>query len=118
MHRFIVLYRAPQSVAERFAQASPEEAQRGVQKWIDWATTLGPALLDPGKPLGNGVTVAPGGTMPSTTDIIGMSIVQADSMADALELVKDHHHLSWAESCEITVLEELPIPELEAVAPG
>ena len=30
MPRFIVLYRAPSEVAERFATATPEEAQAGV----------------------------------------------------------------------------------------
>jgi hypothetical protein len=114
MHRFIVLYRAPQNVAERFAQASPEEAQQGVQLWVDWATKLGSALLDPGKPLGNAVTVQPAGATKSETDIIGMSILQANSMDEALGMVEDHHHLHWADSCEITVLEEMPIPELQA----
>jgi hypothetical protein len=42
-----------------------------------------------------------------------MSILQAESMDEALEMVKDHHHLHWAEDCEIVVLEEMPIPEME-----
>ena len=114
MHRFIVLYRAPQKVAERFVQATPEEAQQGVQMWVDWAAKIGPALVDSGKPLGNAVSVKPSGASSSDTDIIGMSILQAVSMEDALEMVRNHHHLHWADSCEITVLEEMPIPELEA----
>ena len=114
MHRFIVLYRAPQQVAERFARATPQEAQQGVQMWVDWAAKIGPSLVDPGRPLGNAVSVKPSGASHSDTDIIGMSILQADSMDGALELVRNHHHLSWADSCEITVLEEMPIPELEA----
>lgn len=73
MQRFIVLYRAPQNVAERFAQASPEEAQEGVKLWVNWAAKLGPALLEPGKPLGNAVNVRPTGTTKSDTDIIGTS---------------------------------------------
>ena len=113
MHRFVVLYRAPQNVAERFAEATPEQAQQGMQLWVDWASQMGPALLDPGKPLGNAMNVHPTGTEKSGTDIIGMSIIQADSMEEALEMVKDHHHLHWADSCLITVLEEMPIPELE-----
>jgi len=118
MHRFIVLYRAPQRVAERFAQATPQEAQQGLQLWVDWAARIGPSLIDAGKPLGNAVSVKPSGASNSDTDIIGMSILQAASMDDALEMVRNHHHLSWADSCEITVLEEMPIPELEASARG
>jgi hypothetical protein len=114
MHRFVVLYRAPQNVAQRFAEASPEQAQQGMQLWDDWASKMGPMLLDPGKPLGNPVDVKPTGAAKSNTDVIGMSIIQASSMDEALEMVKDHHHLRWADSCEITVLEEIAIPELDA----
>jgi hypothetical protein len=42
-----------------------------------------------------------------------MSILQANTMDEALEMVKDHHHLQWAEECEIDILEEVPIPELQ-----
>ena len=113
MHRFIVLYRAPQAVAERFAQATPEEAQRGMALWGEWAAKIGDALVDIGKPLGNAMTVTPAGVSTSDTDVIGMSILQAESMDDALKLIENHHHLHWAESCEITILEEIPIPELQ-----
>jgi hypothetical protein len=33
-------------------------------------------------------------------------------------MVKDHHHLHWAEDCEIIVLEETAIPEMEAPSPN
>ncbi len=114
MARFIVLYRAPQEVAERFATATPEEAQAGVQLWTEWFDQLGPALVDPGRPLGNARTVTRGSITAAPTEVIGMTILQADTMEDALAMVRDHHHLQWAESCALTVLEELPIPEVEA----
>jgi hypothetical protein len=114
MARFIVLYRAPQEVAQRFATATPEQAQVGVRLWTEWFQQLGPALVDPGRPLGNARTVTRDGVTTAPTEVIGMNILQAGSMEDALAMVRDHHHLQWAESCEITVLEEMPIPEVEA----
>jgi len=111
MRRYIVLYQAPLSVAERFAQATPEEAMKGAQAWSDWAQEIGTALVDPGGPLGNAVTVTQVGHASSQSSIIGMSILQAASMDEALRLVDGHHHLHWAEGCEITVLEGIPIPE-------
>jgi hypothetical protein len=114
MARFIVLYRAPQEVAERFATATPQGARAGVRLWTEWFDQLGPALIDPGRPLGNGRTLTRDGIAAAPTEIIGMTILQADTMDDALGMVRDHHHLQWAESCAITVLEELPIPEMEA----
>jgi hypothetical protein len=113
VHRFIALYQAPLQAAERFAQATPEEAQQGVQAWVDWAAELGSALVDPGKPLGNARRVTPSGVSDTRSAIIGMSILQAETLDDALHMVKDHHHLRWAEGCEILLLEEMPIPEMQ-----
>jgi hypothetical protein len=112
MTRYIVLYRAPIEVAERFARATAEEAQQGLHQWIDWAAKLGPALIDPGQPLANAHDVTSAGVIASDTDVIGTSIIVADSMEEALSFVKDHHHLHWADACSITVLEEMAIPEL------
>jgi hypothetical protein len=112
--RYIVLYEAPLGVAERFAQATPEEAMAGIQLWVDWAQKLGAGLVDPGKPLGNAFRVTKSGATRTESNTIGMSILQADSMDEALTMVKDHHHLHWAEDCEMVLLEEMPIPEMEA----
>ena len=114
MKRYIVLYYAPLAVAERFAQATPEEAQQGMKLWAIWAEKIGTALVDPGKPLGNAMKVTKTEITKSESKIIGMSLLQANTMDEALEMVKDHHHLHWAEECEIVVLEEMPIPEMEA----
>jgi hypothetical protein len=113
MRRYIVLYYAPLAVAERFAQVTPEEAMKGMKLWVDWAEKIGTALVDPGKPLGNAMKVTKTGITKTDSKIIGMSILQANTMDEALEMVKDHHHLYWAEDCEIVVLEEMPIPEMQ-----
>ena len=111
MGRYIVLYEAPLGVAERFAQATPEEAMAGMQLWVDWAEKIGPGLVYPGKPLANAHRVSTRSFASTESSIIGMSILLAESMDDAVEMVRDHHHLHWAEHCEIVVLEEMPIPE-------
>jgi len=113
MNRYVVLYCAPATVAERFAQATREQAQQGLKLWFDWKEKIGSGLVDMGKPLGNAMQVTPNSIAPSDSNVIGMSILQATSMNDALVMVKDHHHLHWAEDCSIVVLEEMPIPEME-----
>ncbi len=113
MQRYIVLYLAPLGVAERFAQATPEEAQQGMKLWGTWAEKIGTGLVDPGKPLGHAMRVTKTGITKSDTNVIGMSILQAGTMDEASEMVKDHHHLHWADECEIVILEEMPIPELQ-----
>jgi len=114
MKRYITLYYAPTAVAERFAQATPEQAQQGMRLWSEWKEKIGSGLVDLGKPLGNAMKVAKDGITKNDSNVIGMSILQAETMDEALEMVKDHHHLRWAPDCSIVVLEEMPIPEMEA----
>jgi hypothetical protein len=114
MRKYFVLYTAPLTAAERFAQATPEQAQQGMQLWFDWKAKLGSGLVDMGMQLGNAMKVNKSGITRSDSNIVGMSILQANSMDEALAMVKDHHHLQWADGAEITVLEEMLIPELQA----
>jgi hypothetical protein len=118
MQRYIVLYHAPVRLLERFAQATPEEAREGMALWVEWIERMGTSLVDPGKPLSNAVSVTKAGIAKSDSTVIGMSILQADSIDQAREMVRDHHHLDWAEDCEIVVLEEMPIPEMSADVNG
>jgi len=113
MQKYIVLYTAPLTASERFAQATPEQAQQGMQMWFDWKEKLGSSLVDLGMQLGNAVKVTKSGATNVDSNIVGMSILQANSMDEALAMVKNHHHLQWAEGAEITLLEEMPIPELQ-----
>ena len=112
MTRYVVLYHAPLGVAQRFAQATPEQAALGLQEWVDWSTRLGPALIEPGRPLGHARSMTSTGVDDGRDDIIGMSILEAASMDEALGMVEGHHHLRWADGCSITVLEEMGVPEL------
>jgi hypothetical protein len=114
MPRYIIAYHAPLSARERLAQATPEQAMAGVQLWIDWAKKLGPHLIDPGRPFGQAVKVTPAGAAPVSSDMVGLSVIEAADMDEALSLVKDHHHLAWAPDCSITVHEQIAIPELQA----
>lgn len=112
MKKYVVLYCAPLAVAERFAQATPEEAMQGMGLWTAWAERIGDGLIDPGGPLANPMSVTPAGIAKSDSSVIGMSLLQAATMEAALDMVADHHHLQWADDCEIIVLEEVAIPEL------
>ncbi len=114
MRKYIVLYTAPITAAERFAQVTREEAQQGMKLWFDWKAKIGSGLIDMGNQLGNALKVTKTGVTKSDSNIVGMSILQANTMDDALEMVKGHHHLQWADGCEIVVLEEMPIPEMQA----
>lgn len=84
MTKFLVLYRAEQSAAEQMTQATPDQAQAGMEAWTAWAEKAGDAVVDLGSPL------APAGSGDPT--IGGYSIMEADD-ADALgEVLEGHPH--------------------------
>lgn len=111
MKKFIVTYNAPIDAAWKTAESTPEEMEEGMKAWMAWAQKCGDHLLDFGAPLGNAVSLSPGGSSKSSDSaIIGYSILQAESIKDARELLKDHPHLDWNAACEIGVHEALPTP--------
>jgi hypothetical protein len=101
MSKFLVLYRSSVSAREQMANATPEQAQAGMQAWQAWAESAGPAIVDLGAPLdGEG-------------DVTGFSILQADSRASLDELLANHPHRQTP-AASIDVLEFMAIPGMEA----
>jgi hypothetical protein len=109
MSKFLVLYQALVSAADQMAQATPEQAQAGMEAWMAWAGRVGSALVDMGAPLGPEERI-PAGASGDGGFIAGFSIVEADSMAAAGDLLRDHPHLHTPGDSSIRVFEFLPIP--------
>lgn len=110
MKKFIVLYTASKGSWEGMKNASPEEMKKGMESWMAWAKKCGDGLVDMGTPLGNEQKVTKSGSMPSDKGIIGYSVLQAENMKAAGDMLKGHPHLAWAEGCEIEVYESMPMP--------
>jgi hypothetical protein len=92
MAKFLVLYRSPLSARAQMANATPEQAEAGMQAWQVWAQQAGSAIVDLGAPLnGDG-------------DVTGFSILQADSCPSLDEVLADHPHRHMP-GAEIDVLE-------------
>lgn len=106
MARFLVLYRAPVSAREQMANVTPEQAQAGMDLWQAWVGRAGGAIVDLGAPLGEAAMVGSG---EPHGDIVGYSILQADSQDAVQELLDDHPHFHTPEG-EVEVLEMLPVP--------
>jgi hypothetical protein len=100
MSKFLVLYRSPVSARAQMANATPEQAQAGMQAWQAWAQKSESAIVDLGAPLdGDG-------------DVTGFSILQADSRASLGEVLGDHPH-RHTPGAEIDVLEFIALPGME-----
>lgn len=79
-------------------------------EWNTWAGKVGDRMVDFGTPLAGGVRVTPEGTSPSTRDVAGYSILEADDIEAALELARNHPHLAMPGGCEIEVHAAQDIP--------
>jgi hypothetical protein len=109
MTKYVFIYHAPMTPADA-TPPTPEEIEAVMGEWNSWAGRVGDRMVDFGTPLAGGVRVSPDGSSPSTREVAGYSIIEADSFDAALELAKNHPHLKMAGGCEIEVHEAQPVP--------
>lgn len=112
MKKYFVIYYAP--TAWDMTGASPEEMQKGMEAWMAWAAACGDGLLDMGSPLNKGQKVTKAGASSSDKGAVGYSILQANTMDEALKMLRNHPHLDWADGCEIEVHEAPDAPSNES----
>lgn len=109
MTKYVFIYHAPMTPAEA-APPTPEQMEAVMGEWNAWAARVGDRMVDFGTPLADGVRVTPDGTSPSTREVAGYSIIEADDFAGALELAQGHPHLNMPGGCEIEVHQAQAIP--------
>jgi hypothetical protein len=112
MAKFLVLYNSPVPAEQMMAQVTPDQAQAGMALWNEWAEKNSDSITDLGAPLGSGKHVEPGAVSPGTTKATGFSILEADSLDDAVRLVAEHPHFQTPDGT-IDVLEFLEMPGME-----
>lgn len=112
MKKFIITYHAPSEALERMQNVTPEESKEGMKLWMQWAEKCGDRLIDLGAPLVGGQKLNVNGTSSnSKRQVCGYSILQAENIEEAKELLKGHPHLSgWDNACEIEIHETMPMP--------
>ena len=103
MAKYLVLYRAKMSAAEQMSQGSPEQAQAGMQAWMDWAQKAGAAVVDLGSPLG---LMDAGGD--EGDPIGGFSILQAESAEALAAVLEGHPHTAWGGTVETLEMLQMP----------
>ena len=113
MKKFMVIYYAPAEVAKKMDGATLEQMEEGMKPWMEWAKQVGSGMVDLGTPLGNGKKVTKSGAISADSQVNGYSILQAENIDAAVEMLKNHPHLNWAQGCEIEVFESLPLPGME-----
>ena len=75
--------------------ASPEEGERHMQAWRDWAQGLGAAFVYPGMPFSRAVAVSDSGVSEDVGPAVlnGVSVVEAADCGAAREMAESCPHL-------------------------
>lgn len=84
--------------------ATEEEQARVMAAWGAWMEGLGAALTDPGNPAGRTKTIQADGSVVDgggANPVTGYSIIDADSIDDAISLAKDNPILDSGGSVEV-----------------
>ena len=89
---------------------NPEEGKKHFEKYQGWLAALGNAVVSPAIPFKDTHTVHPdGSTEPGTTTLIsGMSILQFDSMEDALAAAQSCPFREINGTLEVSEMIEMP----------
>lgn len=89
--------------------SSPEEGKQHFAKYKEWLASLGEKAVSPANPLKNTSTVNPDGsvTTGSITSMSGYTIVEADSMDEALDIAKACPFLEINGTLEVSELMQM-----------
>ena len=110
MKKFLVLYKASASGFEQMKKATPEQQKAGMDAWMTWGKSAAGSIVDMGAPLGASLRVTKdGGPSPSTNDLGGYSILQAESKEGLAATLKGHPHFMIPDAT-IEVIEVMPMP--------
>jgi hypothetical protein len=109
MKKFLVLYKASAAAFAQMMKATPEQQKAGMDGWMAWSKKAASSIVDMGAPLGKALRVTPQGASPTTNDLGGYSILQADSKEALVEMFKGHPHFMMPDS-SIEVVELMPVP--------
>lgn len=107
MSKYLLLYRSPVSAQDQMANASPEQAQAGIDAWMAWAGNAGSAITDLGSPVSLADTI--GGSGSTESVVGGYSFMEADSIEALRGLLEGHPHL-MLDGASIEVHELLAMP--------
>ncbi len=91
--------------------STAEDAKQHFAKYKDWLSALGDSVVSPANPFKNTHTINPDGvvTSVSLTSMSGYTIIQSDSMDNALEIAKACPFLEIGGSLEVSELIQMQV---------
>jgi hypothetical protein len=90
-------------------KSTPEQQKAGMEAWTAWSKKAAASIVDMGAPLGKSLRVTKTGSSPTTNDLGGFSVLQADSKEALAEKLKGHPHFMMPDGT-IEIVELMPMP--------
>ena len=90
--------------------SSPEEGKQHFAKYMDWLNSLGDAAVSPANPLKDTNTINSDGSITNsgTSTMSGFTIIEVDSMDEALSIAGKCPFLDVGGSLEVSELMQMP----------
>lgn len=90
MEKFLVLYLAPrEALEEMMKNTNPEQGDAGKKDWANWMKKHAESFVDAGGPVGKTKRVTGEAATDVTNEVMGYSIVRAESHEAAANMLKD-----------------------------
>lgn len=89
--------------------SSKEEGEASMKAWGEWMKSIEVSIVDGGGPAGRSKTVSASGVADGggAEPLMGYSIVKADSIEDAIKLLKGCPHFDFGGTCEVAEIIEM-----------
>ncbi len=110
MKKFLILYFSPTSAEERIGQAGMDKMKASMAEWMEWKDRHGDALVDFGSPVKPSKKLDKGAVEEDQGWTTGYSLIQAEDLDQAVEIMKDHPNFKNPEGPGIEILEYVSMP--------
>lgn len=90
MKKFLLIYHSPKEALEKFSTMSKDDIQKDMDIWEKWGEKNKGYIIDFGNPVGTQHVVSADTFKEKGDDVTGYSIIQAEDINQAKELLKDH----------------------------
>jgi len=98
MKKYVVMYRVPIEVMEKWRRETPPEEMKAQGEKIEkdmlaWFAAHKANIVDQGNPLGKNTRMTSAGAEPQANDLNFYNVIQAESIDDVIAMHKDSPHI-------------------------
>jgi hypothetical protein len=117
MKKFLAIYIGTAAAHEKARWNELPEGKRkelearGMKAWGDWGAAHAASIVEQGGPLGKTKRTAADGVTDITNQMVGYTIVRAESHEAAAKLFEGHPHFSIFPGDSVEIMECPPVPQ-------